>query len=80
MIGVLLVGRLAVAAPSHPAKDITSRPMSPRYFALTIPPGHIAVFFPDGWHLPLCFAGGPHGLDKVVVKVKVSRWEAHRKR
>ncbi len=80
MIGVLPVGQLAVAAPYDPAKDITWHPIPPRYFALTIPPGHFAVFFPDEGHLPLCHAGGFHELHKVVVKVKVSRWEAQRKR
>ena len=80
MIAVLPVGQLVVATPYDPAKDITWHPIPPRYVALAVPPGHFVVLFPDEGHLPLCHAGGPHELHKVVVKVKVSRWEAQRKR
>ena len=79
MIAVLPVGQLAVAAPYDPVKDITWHPIPPRYFALAIPPGHFVVLFPEEGHLPLCHAGGPHELHKVVVKVKLNYWKAHRK-
>jgi len=38
------------------------------------------VFFPEEGHLPMCHSGGSHELHKVVIKVRVDYWEAHRKR
>ena len=78
-IGVLPIGQLQGATPYDAAKDLIFYDTPARYLELRIPPGHFAVFFPDEGHMPMCHAGGPHELHKVVIKVKVSYWQSHRK-
>lgn len=80
MIGVLPIGQLAGATPYDAAKDLIFYATPARYHELRIPPGHFAVFFPDEGHMPMCQAGGPHELHKVVIKVKQSHWAARRGR
>jgi len=79
-IGVVPTGQLQGATPYDAAKDLVFYATPARYLALAIPPGHFAVFFPEEGHLPMCHAGGPHELHKVVIKVRVDYWEAHRTR
>jgi len=70
-IGVLPIGQLQGATPYDAAKDLIFYDTPARYLELCVPPGHFAVFFPDEGHMPMCHAGGPHELHKVVIKVKV---------
>jgi len=79
-IGVLPIGQLHGGTPYDAAKDIVFYATPGRYHELRIPPGHFAVFFPDEGHMPMCHSGAPCELSKVVVKVKLSHWEARRKR
>ncbi len=79
-IGVAPVEELLVVTPYDPAKDIIFYAVPERYRRLEIRPGHFAVFLPGEGHIPLCHAGAPRELHKVVVKVKTEYWEAHRKR
>ncbi len=79
-IGVAPVEELLVVTPYDAAKDIIFYAVPERYRRLEIHPGHFAVFFPREGHMPLCHAGPPHELHKVVVKVKTDYWEAQRKR
>jgi YhcH/YjgK/YiaL family protein len=80
MIGVLPIGQLTGATSYDAAKDLIFYATPARYHELRIPPGHFAVFFPDEGHMPMCHAGGPHELHKVVIKVAVSHWAAKRTR
>jgi biofilm protein TabA len=79
-IGVAPVEELQVATPYDAAKDIVFYALPKTYKNLVIRPGHFAVFFPPEGHLPMCHSNGPHELHKVVVKVRMGYWEAHRKR
>jgi len=80
MIGLLPIGQLTGATPYDAAKGLLFYQTPARYHELRVPPGHFAVFFPDEGHMPMCHAGGPHELHKVVVKVQMSHWAAGRKR
>jgi YhcH/YjgK/YiaL family protein len=79
-MGLLPIGQLDGATPYDAAKDLIFYATPPRYQELRIPPGHFVALFPDEGHMPMCHAGGPHQLSKVVIKVKLSHWEARRKR
>ena len=79
-IGVLPIGQLAGATPYDGAKDLIFYDTPARYLDLRVPPGHFAVLFPDEGHMPMCHAGGPHELHKVVIKVSVKYWQSHRAR
>jgi biofilm protein TabA len=80
IIGVAPVEKLKAVTPYDPAKDIVFYSPPESCQDLVIRPGHFAVFFPPEGHLPMCHSHGPHELHKVVVKVKIDYWEAHRKR
>lgn len=80
MIGVVPRGQLQEATAYDAAKDLVFYATPGRYHELAIPPGHFAVFFPWEGHMPMCHSGGLHELHKVVIKVRVDHWEAHRKR
>jgi biofilm protein TabA len=79
-IGVAPVEALRIVTPYDAANDILFYALPPKYESLVILPGHFAVFFPHQGHLPMCHSNGPHELHKVVVKVGLDHWEAHRKR
>ena len=79
-IGIAPVEELRIATPYDAAKDIVFYALPKTYKDLVIRPGHFAVFFPHEGHLPMCHSNGPHELHKVVVKVSMDHWEAHRKR
>jgi YhcH/YjgK/YiaL family protein len=78
-IGVAPLGQLRDATPYDAEKDILFFGTPPAALALRIPPGHFAVFFPEDGHQPMRSGGAPGELHKVVVKIKVSHWEASRK-
>jgi len=79
-LGVLPISELTGATPYDSAKDIVFYATPPTHPALRLPPGHFAVFFPPDGHQPMCHAGVPGQLHKVVVKVKVSTWKTGRER
>lgn len=79
-LGVLPVGELAGPTPYDPEKDVIFYTTPAAYPALRLPPGHFAVFFPSDGHQPMCHAGAPGPLHKVVIKVRLSTWEAGRGR
>jgi YhcH/YjgK/YiaL family protein len=78
MIGVAPTGQLQGATPYDAAKDLVFYATPGRYHELAIP-RPFAVFFPWEGHMPMCHSGGPHELRKVVIKVRVDYWRAHRK-
>jgi biofilm protein TabA len=80
IIGVAAIEELQVVTPYDAAKDIVFYAVPGSYQELEIRSGHFAVLFPGEGHLPMCHSHGPHELHKVVVKVKMDYWEAHRKR
>ena len=80
MIGLLPIGQLAEAAPYDAVKDLILYGTPARFHELRVPPGHFAVFFPEEGHMPMCRVGAPGELHKVVVKVRVSHWQARRTR
>jgi biofilm protein TabA len=80
VIGVAPVGQLRDATAYDAEKDIVFFGTPSAALALRIPPGHFAVFFPEDGHQPMRSGGAPGELHKVVVKIKVSHWEAKRKR
>lgn len=80
MIGVAPTGQLEGATAYDASKDVVFYATPARYQALTIPPGHFAVFFPWEGHMPMCHSGDPHELHKVVIKVHIDHWQAHRTR
>jgi YhcH/YjgK/YiaL family protein len=77
-LGILPVGELTGATPYDPDKDILFYATPAACPALRLPPGHFAVFFPPDGHQPMCHAGVPGMLHKVVIKVRVRAWEARR--
>jgi YhcH/YjgK/YiaL family protein len=79
-LGVLPIGELTGPTPYDSAKDVVFYATPAAYPALRLPPGHFAVFFPPDGHQPMCHAGAPGQLHKVVVKVRVRTWEARRAR
>ena len=80
VIGLTPVEGLQVVTPYDAAKDVVFYAAPESYRRLAIHPGHFAVFFPQEAHLPMCHSQHPHDLHKVVVKVSLAHWEAHRKR
>ena len=79
-LGVLPVGELAGATPYDPSKDVVFYATPARYPALRLPPGHFAIFFPPDGHQPMCQGDRPGPLHKVVIKVRVTTWEARHTR
>jgi YhcH/YjgK/YiaL family protein len=79
IIGVTTLDKLSVVKPYDSAKDIAFYAVPATYQKIEMHPGSFAVFFPEHGHLPLCHFNGPHELHKVVVKVKLDYWKAHRK-
>lgn len=78
-IGVAPIGQLGDATPYDAEKDICFFGSPSAAIALRIPPGHFAVFFPEDGHQPMRHGAAPGELHKVVVKIKLSHWEARRK-
>ena len=79
-MGVLPIEELTGATPYDSSKDIVFYATPSKYPVLRLPPGHFAVFFPPDGHQPMCHGGAPGQLHKAVVKVRVTFWEAHRRR
>jgi YhcH/YjgK/YiaL family protein len=61
---------LKVITPYQTSDDATSYAVPANYVKVKLYPGHFAVFFPGGGHMPNCHLDGPHELHKVVVKVE----------
>jgi YhcH/YjgK/YiaL family protein len=78
VLGVLPVGELSGATPYDIGKDVIFYATPTTYPALRLPPGHFAVFFPPDGHQPMCHAGAPGMLHKVVIKVRMSLWQTRR--
>ncbi len=79
IIGVAPVDQLTVCSPYNEAKDIMFYSLPKQFENIEMHPGHFVVFFPEHGHLPLCHFNGVHEIHKVVVKMKVDYWRAHRK-
>lgn len=60
-----------IAKPYSEETDEEAYPLTPQAAAIPIRPGHFAILFPHDGHLPLCAAGEPGKVNKVVVKVRI---------
>lgn len=79
LIGVAPVGSLKEVTAYDEAKDVAFYSSPGQFKNIEMCPNQFVVFFPADAHLPLCHFNGVHEIHKVVVKVRVAHWEAHRR-
>jgi biofilm protein TabA len=79
LIGVAPTGSLKEAVAYDQVKDFALYSSPGQFTNIEMFPSRFVVFFPENAHLPLCHFNGSHEIHKVVVKMSVDYWKAHRR-